>query len=79
MTAFFDQTIFVSDGQSDNKRIEFDNNSIVRNSLIDEKINFPTDTDHISLPKMAEEIKQQSIDESKWLIETELKKEQKRL
>ena len=46
----------------DNKRIE---NSIVRNSLIDEKIDFSTDTDHISLPKTAEEIKQQSIDENK--------------
>ena len=31
-------------------------------------------TDHISLPNRAEEIKQQSIDENKLFIETELKK-----
>ena len=34
---------------------------------------FPTDTDHMSLSNLAEEIKQQSIDENKLLIETELK------
>ena len=34
---------------------------------------FPTDTDHMTLPNRAEEIKQQSIDEIKLLIETELK------
>ena len=59
MTVFFDQPIFVSE-QTDNKRIE---NSIVRNILNDEKMEFPTDTDHISMPNTAEEMKQQSIDE----------------
>ena len=34
---------------------------------------FPTDTDHMSLSNLAEEIKQQSIDENKLFIETELK------
>ena len=34
---------------------------------------FPTDTDHMSFPNLAEEIKQESIDENKLLIETELK------
>ena len=34
---------------------------------------FPTDTDHMSFPNWAEEIKQESIDENKLLIETELK------
>ena len=38
------------------------------------KIDFPTDTDHMSLPNTAEEIKQQSIEENKLFIETELKK-----
>ena len=38
---------------------------------------FPTDTDHISLPNTAEEIKQQSIDENKLFTETELKKDQR--
>ena len=35
---------------------------------------FPTDTDHTSLPNTAEQIKQQSIDENKLFIETKLKK-----
>ena len=38
------------------------------------KMKFPTDTDRISLTNTAEEIKQQSIDENKLFIETELKK-----
>ena len=38
---------------------------------------FPTDTDHISLPNTAEEIKQQSIDGSKLFTETELKKNER--
>lgn len=42
--------------------------------LNDEKIEFPTDTDHICLPNMAEEIKEQSIDENKLFMETEVKK-----
>ena len=74
MTAFFDQPIFVSDEQSDNKIIE---NSIVRNILNDEKIDFPTDTDYISLPNTADELKQQSINENKLFIETELKKNER--
>ena len=72
MTAeFFDRPIFVTVEQSDNKRIE---NSSGRNILNDEKMKFPTDTDHISLPNTAEEIKQQSIDEIKLFTETDLKK-----
>ena len=35
---------------------------------------FPTDTDHISMHNRAEEIKQQSIDENNLLIENKLKK-----
>ena len=35
---------------------------------------FPTDTDRISLPNSAEEVKPQNIDENKLFIETELKK-----
>ena len=38
---------------------------------------FPTDTDHICLPNIAEEIKEQSIDENKLFIETELKKNER--
>ena len=38
---------------------------------------FPTDTDHISLPNTAEEIKQQRIDENKLFIEAELKKNER--
>ena len=68
---FFNQSVFVSNEQTDNNRIEKD---IVRSILNDGKMDFPTDTDHINLPKTAEEIKQQSIDENKLFIETELKK-----
>ena len=38
---------------------------------------FPTDTDHISLPNTAEEIKQQSINENKLFMETEVKKNER--
>ena len=71
MIIFLDQPVFVSEEQSDNSRIEKDT---VRNILNDGKIDFLTDTDHISLSNTAEEIKQQRIDENKLLIETELKK-----
>ena len=36
---------------------------------------FPTDTDHISMHNRAEEIKQKSIDENNLLIENKLKNE----
>ena len=52
MMTFLDQPGFVSEEQTDNNRIEKD---IVRNILNDEKIDFLTDTDHISLPNTAEE------------------------
>ena len=71
MTAIFDQPSFGSDEQIDNKRIE---NSIARNIINDKKMKFPTDTDHISMPNTAEELKEQSIDEKKLFIETELKR-----
>ena len=71
MIIFLDQPVFVSEEQSDNSRIEKDT---VRNILNDGKIDFLTDTDHISLSNTAEEIKQQRIDENKLFIETELKK-----
>ena len=71
MTAIFDQPSFGSDEQIDNKIIE---NSIARNILNDKKMKFPTDTDHISMPNTAEELKEQSIDEKKLFIETELKR-----
>ena len=38
---------------------------------------FPTDTDHTSLPNTAEQIKQQSIDENKLFTETKLKKNER--
>ena len=59
-TEFFDRPIFVSNEQTDNKKIE---NDIVKNILNDENIEFPIDSDHMSLPNTAEEIKQQSIDD----------------
>ena len=71
VTACFDQPVSVSDEQIVNDRIEKD---IVRNSLNDEKIDFPTNTDHISLPNIAEKIKQQSINGNKLFVETELKR-----
>lgn len=64
-------TVSVSDEQIVNNRIEKD---IVRNSLNDEKIDFPTNTDHISLPNIAEKIKQQSIKGNKLFVESELKR-----
>ena len=53
-TELLGRPIFVTGEQTDNKRIE---NSIVRNILNDEKMEFATDIDHINLPNMAEEIK----------------------
>ena len=64
-------TVSVSDEQIVNNRIEKD---IVRSSLNDEKIDFPTNTDHISLPNIAEKIKQQSINGNKLFVESELKR-----
>ena len=49
-------------------------NSIVSDIINDKKIDFPTDTDHISLPNSAEEIKQQKINEEEIFLKTELKK-----
>ena len=62
VTACFDQPVSISNEQIFNNRIEKD---IARNSLNDEKIDFPTNTDHISLPNIAEKIKQQSINGNK--------------
>ena len=73
---FFSKPVSVREEQTENNRVEKD---IVRDILNDEKIDFPTDTDHIGLPNTAEEIKQQSIDENKLYIETELRKKRKRL
>ena len=41
------------------------------------KIDFPTDTDHISLPNSAEKIKQQKINEEEIFLKTELKKHER--
>ena len=41
------------------------------------KIDFPTDTDHISLPNSAEKIKQQKINEEEIFLKTELKKNER--
>ena len=71
---FFDRPIFVTGEQTDNKTIE---ENIVRSILNDEKMEFPTDTDHISLLNTAEEIKPQSIDENKLFVETELKENER--
>ena len=70
-TEFFDRPIFVSNEQTDNKKIE---NDIVKNILNDENIEFPIDSDHMSLPNTAEEIKQQSIDDR---TKKELKKNER--
>ena len=73
-TEFFYWPIFVTHEQADNKIIK---ENIAKSILNDEKIEFPTDTDHICLPNIAEEIKEQSIDENKLFIETELKKNER--
>ena len=73
-TEFFDQPIFVTGEQIDDKKIE---ENIVRSILNDEEMEFPTDTDHICLPNTTEEINQQSIDQNKLFIETELKKNER--
>ena len=73
-TEFFDRPIFVTGEQTDNKTIE---ENIVRSILNDEKMEFRTDTAHISLPNTAEEIKPQSIDENKLFVETELKENER--
>ena len=65
MMTFFNLPVFVSEEQTDNDRIVKD---IVTNISNGEKTDFPTNTDHISLPNTAEEIKQQSIDENKLFI-----------
>ena len=53
------------------KKIE---NSVVNDIINDKKIDFPTDTDHISLPNSAKETKQQKINEDEMFLKTELKK-----
>ena len=67
----FDRSIFVVNEQTFDKKIK---NSIVSDIINDKKIDFPTDTDHISLPNSAEEIKQQKINEEEIFLKTELKK-----
>ena len=67
----FDRPTFVVNEQTYNKKIE---NSIVSDIINDKKIDFPTDTDHISLPKSAKETKQQKINEDEMFLKTELKK-----
>lgn len=47
---------------------------IVSDIINNKKIDFPTDTDHISLPNSAEEIKQQKIKEEKLLFKNRIKK-----
>ena len=49
--------------------------NIVNDIAIDKKIDFPTETDHISLPNTAEKIKQQSVDEMDMNLKTLLKNE----
>ena len=67
----FDRPTFVVNEQTYNKKIE---NSIVSDIINDKKIDFPTDTDHISLPNSAKETKQQKINEDEMFLKTELKK-----
>ena len=67
----FDRPTFVVNEQTYNKKIE---NSIVSDIINDKKIDFPTDTDHISLPNNAKETKQQKINEDEMFLKTELKK-----
>ena len=50
ITEFFDRPIFVTGEQTDNKKIK---ENISKSILNDEKMEFPTDTDHISLPNAA--------------------------
>ena len=71
MVEDFDRSIFVVNEQTFDKKIK---NSIVSDIINDKKIDFPTDTDHISLPNSAEEIKQQKINEEEIFLKTELKK-----
>ena len=54
------------------KKIE---ENIVNDIVNDKKIDFPTETDHISLPNTAEKIKQQSVDEMDMNLKTLLKNE----
>ena len=67
----FDRPTFVVNEQTYNKKIE---NSIVSDIINDKKIDFPTDTDHISPPNSAKETKQQKINEDEMFLKTELKK-----
>ena len=67
----FDRPTFVVNEQTYNKKIE---NSIVSDIINDKKIDFPTDTDHISLPNSAKETKQEKINEDEMFLKTELKK-----
>ena len=67
----FDRPTFVVNEQTYNKKIE---NSIVSDIINDKKIDFPTNTDHISLPNSAKETKQQKINEDEMFLKTELKK-----
>ena len=73
-TEFFDRPIFVTGEQTDNQKIE---QNIARSILNDEKMEFPIVNDHISLPNTADEIKQQSIDENKLFMKTEIKKKER--
>ena len=50
----FDRPIFVVNDQIYNKKIE---NSIVSDIINNKRIDFPTNTDHISLPNSAKETK----------------------
>ena len=70
----FDRPTFVVNEQTYNKKIE---NSIVSDIINDKKIDFPTDTDHISLPNSAKETKQQKINEDEMFLKTELKKRER--
>ena len=67
----FDRPTFVVNEQTYKKKIE---NSIVSDIINDKKIDFPTNTDHISLPNSAKETKQQKINEDEMFLKTELKK-----
>ena len=52
-------------------------NSIVSDIINNERIDFSTDNNHISLPNSAEEIKQEKINEEEMFLKTGLKKNER--
>ena len=73
----FDWSIFVVNEQTYNKKKKKIKNSIVSDIINNERIDFSTDNNHISLPNSAEEIKQEKINEEEMFLKTGLKKNER--